>query len=111
MVTHNIYAQIYNETVENVMVCDNYEMANWITRMSYGDEAFAVECMQFPCTIGDKYYDGKFYRVSEDGKETPIEYVPTQEEQVIMLESENSELKKQITDTQLALCEIYEHME
>lgn len=107
MVAHGVYAQIFDETVQNVMVCDDYELANLITRASYGDDSFAVECLQYPCTIGDRYRDGGFFRVVE-GEEIPIEYVPTQEEQVSILNAENTSLKQETTSLQLALAEQYE---
>ena len=85
MAVHQVYAQISEETVQNIIVCHDYEMANYLTRSCYGNEAFAVDCLQYPCGIGDKYRDGTFYRVSEEGNETPVEYVPTQEQQVALL--------------------------
>lgn len=111
MTVHHIYAQIHQDVVQNIIVCDEYEMANWLTRASYGEEAFAIDCLQYPCKIGDNYHHGHFYHVDEDGTETLVEYVPTSEEQVFMLEAENKRLTQQITDTQLALCELYEQME
>lgn len=107
MVAHGVYAQIFDETVQNIMVCDDYELANLITRASYGDDGFAVDCLQYPCAIGDRYRDGKFFRVVE-GEEIPIPYIPTQEEQVAALNGENTSLKGQVTDLQLALTEQYE---
>ena len=98
MIVHQVFAEISNETVQNVMVCDNYELANYIARCTYGDEAFAVDCLQYPCGIGDKYRDGKFYRVDKDGTETEIEYVPTQEQQVAVLQNENEQLILAIAD-------------
>ena len=83
MAVHSIYAQISEGIVQNIMVCDNYELANELTRASYGYDGFAVECNQYPCMIGDKYHDGGFYRYIEgEGIESPIEYVPTPEQQV-----------------------------
>ena len=123
MIVHQVYALIYNEKVENVCVCDNYEMANYIARATYGNEAFAVDCLQYPCTIGDTYKEGVFYRLNEEtGEEFIIEYVPTQEQQVQTLNNEltdaqlalceqyeeNLALKQEVTNTQLALCELYE---
>ncbi|WP_333648352.1 hypothetical protein [Lacrimispora sp.] len=94
MIVHQVFAQIYNEEIKNIIVCNDYEMANWLTRASYGDEAFAVDCLQYPCGIGDKYCDGIFYRIGEDGKETIINYVPTAEEQVKIVDSQISHLSK-----------------
>lgn len=93
MIVHQVYAMIDEEgTVQNIMVCDNYEDANQIVRAVYGDNAIAVDCLQYPCQEGDKYHDGKFWHVEEDGTETEIPYVPTQEQQVAVLQSLNNEL-------------------
>lgn len=98
MIVHQVFAEISNETVQNVMVCDNYELANYIARCTYGDAAFAVDCLQYPCGIGDKYHDNKFYRVDEEGNEVEIEYVPTEEQQVSMLQYEKDQLVVAMAD-------------
>ena len=101
MIVHQVFAEIWQETVQNIMVCDNYEMANYIARCSYGEDAFAVDCLQYPCSIGDKYLDGAFFHVKEDGSLRPVKYIPTQEQQV-------QELERQLVSAQLALVEVYE---
>lgn len=88
MIVHQVFAQILDNEVNNVIVCENYELANWLARATYGEEAFAVDCLQYSCSLGDQYRDGKFYRISEDGAEREIEYVPTQEQQVHVLNYE-----------------------
>lgn len=88
MIVHQVFAQIHNGEVKNVIVCDNYELANWLARATYGLEAIAVDCLQYPCGPGDHYHNGVFYKVLEDGAEQKIEYVPTQEQQVQMLNME-----------------------
>lgn len=125
MIVHQVYALVFEEKVQNVCVCDNYEMANYIARASYGNEAFAVDCLQYPCQIGDLYKNNVFYRVNDEtGEETIIEYVPTQEQQVETLTNEltstqlalvesyeeNLVLQEEVTNTQLALCELYEEV-
>lgn len=93
MIVHQVYAIINSEeVVQNVMVCENYEEANQIARAVYGDEAIAVDCLQYPCGPGDRYHDGRFWKVGEDGQETEIAYVPTQEQQVAVLQTENNDL-------------------
>ena len=93
MIVHQVYAIIDTAgNVQNVMVCDNYEEANVIARCAYGDEAVAVDCLQYPCQPGDKYHDGRFWRTGEDGQETELIYVPAQEQQVAALEAENRDL-------------------
>lgn len=87
MIVHQVFAQIHKEEIINIIVCDNYEMANWLTRASYGDEAFAVDCLQYPCGIGDKYHDGVFYRVDENGVETVINPVMTTDQEMESLKA------------------------
>lgn len=101
MIVHQVFAEIWQETVQNVLVCDNYELANYLARCSYGDNAFAVDCQQYPCQIGDKYINGIFYHVSDDESLIEIPYIPTQEQQV-------NQLEEQLTLAQLALVEMYE---
>ena len=92
MIVHQIFAEISEETVQNIMVCDNYEMANYISRCTYGEEAIAVECTQYPCNIGDKYHNSRFWKVDENGIETEIAYIPTAEQEVQKLKADNDEI-------------------
>ena len=93
MAAHEVFAMISGETVQNVVV-GQYEGINRVTRCVYGDDAFAVDCTQYPCEIGDKYINGVFYKA--DG--IPIEYIPTQEQQVAQLRRENAELTLALAD-------------
>lgn len=111
MAVHELFAQIWEGRVQNIIICDNYEMANQLSFMSYGTDAFAVNCTRYPCMLGDLYHDGKFWREDPDtGEESIVEYVPTPEEQIHFLQKENAALQQQVIDTQLALCEVYELM-
>lgn len=111
MIVHQIFAQIYDETIQNIIVCDNYELANYLARAVYGDAAFAIDCLQYPCQMGDKYIEGTFYHIDPETKEqTVIQYVPTQEQQVQQLQFEKSQLEEEVTTTQIALTELYEGM-
>lgn len=93
MIVHEVFAQIHEGEVKNVMVCDNYPTADYLTKCTYGPGAFAVDCLQYPCGIGDKYRDGVFWRTDpETGEETQIPYVPTQEQQIAMLQAEKDGL-------------------
>lgn len=96
MVVHQVFAQIYEGEIKNIIVCDNYEMANWLARGSYGDEAFAVDCLQYPCGIGDKYREGVFYRINDDNSETVINYIPTAEQRMPALNAQVSYLAMMI---------------
>lgn len=94
-----MYAQIYEEQVKNIIVCDNYEMANYITRATYGDTAFAVDCTQYPCAIGHKYHNNAFWGVNTDtGEEVRISPLPTQEQEVQDLKFENEQLMMAMAD-------------
>ena len=90
MIVHQVFAIIYEEIVQNIIVCDNYELANQIARGTYGEEAIAVDCLQYPCMIGGSYKNGKFYDL--EGNE--IAYVPTQEQQVATLQEMKKTLYK-----------------
>lgn len=95
MTAHEVYAHIHDGVVQNVVVAYSYEDANKVARAVYGNDAIAVDCLQYPCEIGDKYIDGMFYKA--DGI-TPIEYIPTQEQQVKLLQRENAELTLALAD-------------
>lgn len=95
MTAHEVYAHIHGGVVQNVVVAYSYEDANRVARAVYGDDAVAVDCLQYPCQIGDKYINGVFYKA--DGV-TPIQYLPTQEQQVAQLQAENAELTVALAD-------------
>lgn len=61
----------------NIVVCDNYQVANDGAKGMYGNDAFAIENTRWSCSIGDKYIDGVFYKA--DGV-TPAPYIPTDKE-------------------------------
>ena len=48
MAAHEVFAMISGETVQNVVV-GHYEEINRVTRCVYGDDAFTVDFMQYPC--------------------------------------------------------------
>ncbi|EXG87866.1 hypothetical protein K413DRAFT_4767 [Clostridium sp. ASBs410] len=99
MIVHQVFAQIFNGEVKNVTVNNNYEEANMLARGAYGDSAFAVDISQYPCSPGDHYHDGKFWRVDENGNEVEeIAYVPTQEQQVSNLTGLHDETMETLVD-------------
>ncbi len=91
MIVHQVFAQIFKGEVKNIIVCNNYEMANWLARAAYGEDAFAVDCLQYSCGIGDKYRDGIFYHVI-DGKEDIIPYTLSPEQLIPSLKAQVSYL-------------------
>lgn len=99
MTVHQVFAQITENEVKNIMVCDNYELANYISRATYGTDSFAIDCTQYPCSIGDKYHDGMFWRENSDtGENRLIVPLPTQEQEVQRLTAENEELMLALAD-------------
>lgn len=78
--------------VQNLIVCDNYEVANQIAREYYGDTAIALDTTQYPLRIGDLYQDGGFFW-AETGEEIPRN--PTEAEKIAQLQAENISLKVQ----------------
>lgn len=62
---NQIFSLIKDNEIQNIIICDNYEVANQISRMQYGDDAYAVETTQYPLSIGYKHINGIFYE--EDG--------------------------------------------
>ena len=95
MTAHEIYAHIHDGVVQNVVVAYSYEDANRVARAVYGDDAIAVDCLQYPCEIGDKFIDGVFYK--SDGV-TLVKYIPTQEQQMAQRRQENAELTIAMAD-------------
>ena len=95
MFYHQVYAQIKNENVLNIMVCTDYEKANLITRKIYGNDAIAVECTYWACGIGDKYINGAFY---DSTCEIAREYKGSEAENITKLETQVSEDNDTILD-------------
>lgn len=98
MIVHEIFAQILDDEIKNIIVCDNYELANFLARATYGESAFAVDCLQYQCVIGGKYRNGNFYNVNEDGTETILDRIPTPEEEVGIIKEDNTELTLAMAD-------------
>lgn len=119
------FALIYENEVKNIFICENYELANQLARASFGDEAFAVETTRYASGIGNKYENGIFYKILEDGTKKQIEYIPTAEDKIIELQSklDNSQsisisqyennliLESKINDLTKTLTTFYEKME
>lgn len=78
------YAMILDENIENTALFEDYEAANNITKIVYGEEAFAVEIEQWPVASGYKYKNGTFYE--PDGN-TVVEPLPNPAKQVAELET------------------------
>ena len=82
--------------IENIIVADNYTIANNIAQATYGIGAIAIETTRIPVAIGDLYKDGIYYK-SESMEE--ILPNPSEEEQI-------AELKSIIADLSLIQAEL-----
>ena len=98
MIVHQTYALIHNNEVLNIIVSEDYEMANFIARATYGSSSFAVDCLQYHCCSGDSYIDGTFYHTKENGENTPVEYVPTEAQAIEMLTSEMTVMNEYLVE-------------
>ena len=100
-----VWAQIDPEgTVQNLIVCDNYDKANELSKFTYGEGSLAVEVNTWGVYIGDIYKDNTFY--APDGT-TPREYIPDVEEDVSTLKSNQKVSDEDMTDIQEALVELH----
>lgn len=77
--------------VQNLIVCDNYELANQLAREYYGEAAIALDTTQYPLKIGDLYQNGRFFSVFGD----EIFRNPTEAEKIARLQAENISLREQ----------------
>lgn len=92
MLVHEIFAHIFEDEVKNIIVCENYPTADYLAKCVYGSSAFAVDCLQYRCQIGDKYHDGQFWHINEEtGLEEAVPYEPTDSQKVEILENELSQ--------------------
>jgi predicted DNA-binding protein YlxM (UPF0122 family) len=96
------FALIYENEVKNVFICENYELANQLAKAGFGDEAFAKETTRYASAIGDKYENGVFYHILEDGSLQEVAYIPTEKDNII-------KLQEKIIQSQLVLTETYEN--
>ncbi|KAK9662072.1 hypothetical protein QE152_g41437, partial [Popillia japonica] len=100
MIVHQLFAHIFNNTVQNITVCENYTLADWLVKQIYGSEGFALECTQIPCEIGDICENGHIFRIeAETGKKIEIIPVPNTEQQLSNLSAETEFLKKTLNPT------------
>lgn len=83
-----VYALINNASIQNKIVCSDYETANQLAKAAYGNDAFAVECTQYKCNIGDLFENNTFYYLAENGEKIKCEYIPTPEQEIEALKNE-----------------------
>lgn len=106
------FALIKNNEVKDIIVCDNFEVANQLAKNVYGDQAQAQDVTRYPLAVGDEYKDGKFYRFNEE-----VLPYPTVEERLtelraleIQLEEATCDIgvsyEQRLSDIEEALCEL-----
>ncbi|BCK00852.1 hypothetical protein [Anaerocolumna chitinilytica] len=93
---NQIFSLINEGTVQNIIVCDNYEVANQIARIQYGEDSIALDTTQYPLSVGCKYIAGVFY---ENDGTTIISRNQTADEEV-------EQINKQVEALNIALAEM-----
>ncbi|GLB30633.1 hypothetical protein LAD12857_25560 [Lacrimispora amygdalina] len=96
--SNNIYAIIFENVVKNIIVADDYSLADTLAKASYGNDAFAVDSSRYATAIGDLYEGGIFYHILEDGTKMPVEYIPTEKELIENLNQKIVEIQNLLTD-------------
>lgn len=94
---NQIFSIINEGIIQNIIVCDNYEIANQIAKINYGDDAYAVDTTHYLVYLGCKHIDGIFY----DENDNTIKKNPTEQEKIQELELQYNELKIEQIETAL----------
>ena len=97
---NQIFSLINENKIQNIIVCDNYEVASQIARITYGENSLAVDTTLYPVSIGDDYIDGIFYH-----ENTVVNRNLTEEERVTNLETQQTESEIDV-DLRLSLLEL-----
>lgn len=92
--------------MEQNLVCAIIEDNHVITLKVYEDlnevqlnyNQAAVDCTMIPCTIGDIYMNGSFYK-HNNGKEVLINPIPDYSEQIEKIQNDNHVLINALADT------------
>ncbi len=100
---NQIFSLINNNEIQNIIVCDNYEVANQIARIQFGESAVAIDTTHYPLNIGCKYINGIF--LEEDGK-TVIERSLTADEEAAIAKAKAEELESQVAALNIAFAEV-----
>ena len=68
MVIHRTFAQIVGTQIKNIIVIDDFFIAQQLTKASFGENSVAVDCSRYPVSVGDYFIDGVFYKADENDK-------------------------------------------
>lgn len=77
------YAVVRNNTVDNVIECNGFTVQSLAKVMN----CMLIACENYAVAEGDTYDNGVFYHNGE-----PLERIPSTEEKVAQLQSENAQL-------------------
>lgn len=103
MVLHPVYACVVGTQIKNVICVttgDNY-IAQKLAEASFGENALAIECSQYPVTTGDFYVDGVFYKADADDKTKPgkvVKRINTPDEDAYQANVKATEVAEQVAD-------------
>lgn len=106
-IAQKVFAFINENEVKNTIVCDNYPLADMLAKTALGNDAFAVEITQIPTSIGHKYEDGFF----KDLNGNVIDPLPTAEQEVVTLRTENETLNQALTESTMLIASQQEQID
>lgn len=75
MSLRNVYAQIVDTVIKNIIVIDNDDIARQLTNASFGTEALCIECNQYKVERGDFYVNGIFFKKDPENPGVPGEVI------------------------------------
>lgn len=106
-VAHKIWALIHEDEVKNTIICDNYQTADGLAKNIINHSAFAIEITQIPTSIGHSYVDGVF----KDLKGNIVDPLPTTEQEVVTLRTENETLNQALTESTMLIASKQEQID
>lgn len=98
-IAQRVWAFILDNEVKNVVVSETYQTADSLAKNIYGIDSFAVEITYIPTSIGHKYENGIF----KDLGGNVIEPLPTTEQEVVTLKTENETLNQALTESSMLI--------
>jgi hypothetical protein len=102
MYCNQIFSLINEGKIQNIIVADNYTVANDIARSLYGNDAMAVDTTLYPVSIGFSYSDGIFI----DLEGNVVERNQTESEKIIDLTNQLTLAVESNVENDFRLCKI-----